>query len=236
MKKHTLSATPRDLVGHKVKKLRVQGLVPATIYGKKIKSVSIAVKLEDFNKTYKEAGESGLIELILDKETHPVLIHNLQVDPIRGNPLHVEFYQVDLKEKVHTKVPLEFSGEPLAVANKIGVLLTITDEVEVEALPTDLPERFILDVSTLAEIDAELKVANLKAASGVTIITDRDITLVKIGALISKEAEKQAAEEAAAAAATEAAKAEAPATAEGAPEAPSVQAPAEEKKEEANKE
>ena len=132
MKKHTLSATPRVLVGRKVKKLRAQGLVPATIYGKKSKSVSISVKIDDFNKIYKEAGESGLIELTLDKVIHPVLIHNLQVDPIAGNPLHVEFYQVDLKEKVHTKVPVEFTGEPAAVANKIGVLLTITDEVKLK--------------------------------------------------------------------------------------------------------
>ncbi len=235
MKKHTLSATPRVLVGRKVKKLRAQGLVPATIYGKKSKSVSISVKIDDFNKIYKEAGESGLIELTLDKVIHPVLIHNLQVDPIAGNPLHVEFYQVDLKEKVHTKVPVEFTGEPAAVANKIGVLLTITDEVEVEALPTDLPEKFILDVAALAEIDSEFRVKDLKVPSGVTLVSDTEVTLVKIGALISKEAEKQAAEEAAAAAATAAAAVAAPA-AEGAPETPSVEAPTEEKKEETKKE
>lgn len=236
MKKHSLSATARDLVGRKVKNLRKQGLIPANIYGKKVKSITISVTLDDFIKVYKEAGESGLIELTLGKEVRPVLIHNLQIDPIRSNPLHVEFYQVDLKEKVRTKVPVEFTGEPVAVANKIGVLLTITDEVEVEALPADLPEKFTVDVSALAEVDTELKVKDIKAVSGVTILTDPELTLVKIGALISKEAEKQAAEEAAAAAAAavEAAPAEgAEAGKEGVTE---EKAPAEEKKEEVKKE
>jgi large subunit ribosomal protein L25 len=237
MKKHILTATPRGLVGRKVKQLRKQGFVPGTIYGKKVKSISLSVTIDDFAKVYKEAGESGLVELTLNKDVHPVLIHNVQIDPIRGNPLHVEFYQVDLKEKVHTKVPVEFTGESAAVANKIGVLLTITDEVEVEALPTDLPEKFTVDVSSLADIDAELKVKDLKATDGVSILTDLNLTLVKIGALISKEAEKQAAEEAAAAAtaAVEAAPA-AEEAAEGKEGATEEKVPAEEKKEEAKKE
>ncbi|MBI3577748.1 50S ribosomal protein L25 [Candidatus Gottesmanbacteria bacterium] len=240
MKKHTLSAQKRDLVGRKVKNLRKQGLVPASIYGKKIKSAAVSVKTDEFAKVYKEAGESGLIELSVGSDVRPVLIHNVQVDPIRGKPLHVEFYQVDLKEKVHAKVPVEFTGEPVAATNKIGVLLTITDEVEVEALPTDLPEKFTVDVSPLADIDAEIKVKELKALAGVTVLTDGELTLVKIGPLISKEAQAQAAAEAAAAAAAAAQATPAEGAAEGKEEVATEEKPTEtppaEKKEEEKKE
>lgn len=240
MKKHSLSAQPRKLVGRKVKNLRRQGLVPATVYGKKVKSASVSVKHEDFAKVYKEAGESGLVELSLEKEVKPVLIHNVQLDPVKGTPIHVEFFQVDLKENVQTRVPVEFVGEPVAVSNKVGVLLTIHDEVEVEALPTDLPEKLTIDVSALSEVDQEVKVKDLKAPAGVTILDEAELTLAKIGPLITKEAEKLAAEEAAAAAA---AAAEVAPAAEGVEEgkvAPAEEkpagAPAEEKKEEEKKE
>lgn len=226
MKKHTLSATPRDLVGRKVKKLRKQGLVPATIYGKEVKSVSVSVKTDEFSKVFQEAGESGLIELTLGKVVRPVLVHSVQTDPVRDTILHVEFHQVDLKEKVRTHVPVEFTGEPAAVANRLGVLLTIADEVEVEALPTDLPEKLVIDISGLSAVDAEVKVKDVKVSKDVTVLTDAEQTLVKIGALVTKAAEAEAAAEEAAKAAAEAA-AEAPT--EGATEAP-VEAPSVEEK------
>lgn len=237
MKKHTLSATMRDLVGRKVKNLKKQGLIPASVYGKKIKSVSISVKAEELLKVYKEAGESGLVELSLQNEVRPVLIHNVQINPVTSVPIHVEFYQVDLKEKVQANVPVEFTGEPLAVTSKVGVLLTIHDEVEVEALPADLPEKLEFDVTALAEVNAEVKVKDLVVPKGVTVLTEAELVLAKIGSLISKEAEAEeaAAEAAAAAAATTAeagSEAGAATPAEGAPSSDATQ----DKKEEAKKE
>ena len=233
MKKHTLSATARNMTGRKVKKLRLQGLIPGSIYGKKVKSISVSVKVDEFAEVYKEAGESGLVELTLNKDIHPVLIHKVQREPVLGTSIHVEFYQVDLKEKVQTKVPVEFVGEPLAVTNKVGILMTIRDEVEVEALPADLPEKLAINVSGLAEVDAEVRVKDLKTPSGVEILTDVELTLVKIGALVTKAAEAEEAAEAAAkaAAAAEAAPA-AEEVAEGKEGATEEKVPAEEKKEE----
>jgi len=205
MKKYSLSATVRDLVGRKVKNLRSQGQTPATVYGKNIQSVSLTVPSEAFTKVYAAAGETGLVELSVGGDIRPVLIHTVQKDPVHRQLLHVEFYQVDLKQKVHANVPVEFIGEAPAVTGKVGVLLSILDEVEVEALPTDLPEKLMVDVSKLAEVDQEVKVSDVKAPSGVTILTGADQIVVRVGPLISKEAEAQAAAEAATAAAAAAA-------------------------------
>lgn len=234
MKKHALSASVRDLTGRKVKSLRTQGLLPASVYGKKIKSASLTVKRDEFSKVYSEAGESGLVELSIGSDVRPVLIHNVQVDPVTSAPLHVEFFQVDLKEKVHANVPLEFIGEAPAVAQKQGVILTILDEIEVEALPTDLPEKITIDISGLATVDQEIKVSDLTLPNAVTLVSDKGLTIVKVGALVTREAEAEAAAEEAAkaAAAAEAAAAtgaEAPAV-EGAPKPEEAAPAAEEKK------
>ena len=196
------------------------------VYGKNIKSVSIAVPADTFAKTYSEAGETGLIELSIDGSVRPVLVHHVQKDPVTWAILHIEFHQVDLKEKVHADVPLELTGESPAVTEKRGVLLTILDEVEVEALPTDLVDKIEVDVSGLMEVNQEVKIGDLNIPAGLTVLSDATLTVVKIGSLITKEAASEAAAEAAKAA--EAAAAEVPPVAEG--EAP-VEKPKEEAKE-----
>jgi large subunit ribosomal protein L25 len=222
MKKYSLTGQPRTIVGKKVKTLRSKGQLPATIYGKTVKSASISVPNDAFKQVYENAGETGLIELTIDKTVHPVLVHNVQVDPVSDIPLHIEFHEVNLKEKVHANVPIEHIGESPAVAQKLGVLLSVLNEIEVEALPADLPEKITVDISSLAQVDQELKVSDLALPAEVTILTDITLTVVKIGPLITKEAEALAAAEAAAA---EAAAAAAP-SAEGAPAAEGA-APAE---------
>ena len=227
MKKYTLTAEPRDLVGRKVKNLRKFGKIPATVYGKNVKSISVSVALDAFEKMFEESGETGLLELMVGKDLRPVLVHSLQKDAVSNQLLHIEFHQVDLKEKVRAKVPLEFIGSAPAVAGKIGVLLTLLDEVEVEALPMDLPEKLTVDVSKLADVNQEVKVGDLVMPSGVAVLTDIAQSIVRVGALISKEAEAEAAAEAAAkaAAAAEAAAAT-PSTGNGAPGTPAAAAPA----------
>lgn len=215
MKKHSLTAQSRTLVGRKTKDLRTQAILPATIYGKKVKSTSVQVKEDEFAKVYAEAGETGLVELHVDKDIRPVLIHNVQRDPVSESLLHVEFFQVDLKEKVKARVPVEFIGESPAMTQKQGVLLTLLSEIEVEALPADLPEKIEVDVSGLSTVDQELKVSDLKVPGAVTVLSEATVGVVKVGPLVSKEAEAEAAAEAAAAAAKAAEAAEVPA--EGAP-------------------
>lgn len=208
MKKHTLIATKRELLGRKVKKVRVKGNIPATVYGKNVKSVSVSVPADTFSHTYDEVGETGLVDLSIDGSIRPVLIHNVQKDPVTWSILHVEFHQVDLKVKVHANVPLVTIGESPAVTQKKGVVLRILDEIEVEALPTDLPEKIEVDVGGLIEVNAEVKVGDLQIPKGVTVLSDGTLTVVKIGSLVTREAEAEAAAEAAKAAEVAAASAE----------------------------
>ncbi len=224
MKKYTLQAQKRTVVGRKVKNLRKAGQLPATVYGKKVKSESLTVPSDAFAKVYAQAGETGLVELTVGNDTKPTLIHTVQKDPVDGRLLHIEFFQVDLKEKVKTKVPLEFAGEAAAVVNKVGALLRVLDELEVEALPTELPEKIVVEVTRLAEVGQEIKVSDIQVPSGVAVLTDAGLTVVKVGALVSKEAEAQAAADAAAAA-------EAAPPSGGEAPAEGAEAPAEEKKE-----
>lgn len=211
MEKYRLQAKKRAVTGRKVKQLRKQGLLPGNIYGKKVKSQAVEIPVTEFRKIYRQTGETKIVELALnDKDIHPVLIHNVQIDPVTRSPIHADFYQVDLKQKVKTNVPIKLMGTSLAVEQKLGLLLQTLNEVEVEALPSDLPENLTIDVSSLTGVDQELKVSDLKIPSGVTILTSPSLGIVKVGKLISKEAEEitreeEAVKEAAKAAAAEAA-------------------------------
>ncbi len=199
MKTYKLKTTKRTLLGKKVKKLRKEGNLPATVYGKGFKSQSVQVNLKEFQEVYKTAGETGIVELGLDKETLPILIHNIHYHPLTALPLHADFYKVNLKEKVSASIPLVVINDAPAVDNKIGVLLNILSEVAVEALPADLPEKIEVDVAGLSEINSVVKVSDLKVSDKVTIKTDGSLEVVKIAPLVSKEAEKLAKEEEAAA-------------------------------------
>lgn len=210
MKHPKLKAEERIVLGKKVKKLRREGFLPANVYGKEMKSTAVQVLLTDFQTMYKEVGETGLIDLEVNGTAKPVLVKNLQMDYQAMLPLHADFYQVDLKAKVKTMVPLVIIGEAKAVTDKVGLLLNPVTEVEVEALPEDLPENITVDVSHLAQIDEQITVADLKIPTGVTVLSDPAQVIAKIDELVTKEAQEEAAAEAAAA---EAAKAEE--TAEG---------------------
>lgn len=199
MKRHKLVAEKRKILGKKIKKLRREGILPANVYGKEIKSQAVQLPYKDFEKVFKETGETGLIDLELDGKTIPVLIHNLQIEPLSRTPLHADFFQVNLKEKVKTMVPLVIVGEPKAVSEKIGLLLQPLAEVEIEALPEELPENIEVNVAPLSAIDEQIIVSDLKKPAGVEILTDPDQVVVKIAELVTKEAQEEAAAEAAAA-------------------------------------
>ena len=198
MKRFALTAEPRKVTGKQVKKLRREGILPANVYGKDIKSQSLQLPQVEFDKVFEEAGETGVIDLKVGSQDIPVLIHNIHTD-YRNKVLHADFFKVNLKEKVKTMIPVEITGEPKAVTDKIGLLEKITNEVEVEALPTELPEKFEINVTNLANIDDQITVEMLNKPDGVEILTDPNLVVVKIGELISKEAAEQAAQEAAAA-------------------------------------
>ncbi len=195
----SLKVTKRTVFAKKLKGLRKQGILPGNIYGKDIKSTPVELPYKEFEAVFKETGESGLVDLKLDSEVRPVLIKNVAYESVSRLPLHADFYQVNMKEKVKTMVPLEIVGEAKAVADQIGLMLTPAQEVEVEALPADLPEKIEINVEGLAAVGDQITVEQLKVPAGVEILTDPGQVVVKIDELVSKEAQEQAAADAAAA-------------------------------------
>lgn len=230
----TLKAAERKVVGKRVKKLRKSGELPVSVFGKEIKSKALTVNAIEFMKVYAKAGETGLVELKYDGGAHHTLISNVQIHPVTRQVLHVEFHGVKLTEKIKAKVPVELVGESPAVQNNIGLLLQTLKEIEVEALPTDLPEKIEVDVTKLAEIDQQVTVAELKVPAEVKVLTADEEIVVKVVPAVSQETKK---EMEAAAAEASAAKAEAAgvAPAEGATPASAESSgeTKEEKKEEA---
>jgi len=214
-----LKATVRTITGRKVRQLRKEGLMPSSIYGREMEPISIQINDKEFDTIFKHVGESGLVDLVLDDKTLPVLFRNPQYHPVDGKLIHIDCYKVNLKEKIVTMVPIEFVGESPAV--KLGnVLVEVTNEVEIEALPTDLIEKIEVDISKLENIDSIITVADLDINRKVIEIkTDAEQVIVKIDE--PKVEEEPVAEE-------ETTAEEVPATAQKSPE---ESAPAEEKTE-----
>lgn len=232
MEQTPLVAQNRTVLGKKVKNLRKEGFIPAHVFGNQIETSHVQVKAGDFAKVFEKVGETGIIALTIDGKQKPVMVRDTQVNPISDDLYHIDFYQVNLSEKVKVNVPLEIVGESQAVEKKIGLLLTPITEIEVEALPGDLPENIEIDITNLTNIDDEIKVKDLKVdRSKIEIITDEELVVAQIGELVTKEMEELEAEVEAEAAETVAAEAAAEAPAEGeegATEGEAAEAPAEE--------
>lgn len=217
MEQTPLVAQNRTVLGKKVKNLRKEGLIPAHVFGNQIETSHVQVKAGDFAKVFEKVGETGIIALTIDGKQKPVMVRDTQVNPISDDLYHIDFYQVNLSEKVKVNVPLEIVGESPAVEKKIGLLLTPITEIEVEALPGDLPENIEIDITNLTNIDDEIKVKDLKVdRSKIEILTDEELVVAQIGELVTKEMEELEAEVEAEAAETVAAEAAAEAPAEGA--------------------
>ena len=156
----------------------------------------------EFAKLYRDVGESELIDLMVEKEKkpRPVLMQEVQLDPVLDTPLHVDFLQVDLTEKIEVDVPIEFIGEAPAVRDRKGILLTILDELPIKVLPTEIPHAIGVDVSGLVEVNDAVTVADLELPEGVELmVEDAEAAVVKIeeeAKTLEEEAEEEKAKEA----------------------------------------
>ena len=178
---YALKAHKRIIIGKKVKKLRREGLIPAVIYGHKAKPENIAIDKSEFEKVFAQAGTSALVELSIEgKDKFKVLTHEPQLDPVRDNPLHVDFYRVRMDEKIKTEIPLEFTGESLAVEQLDGSLVTNRDAIEIECLPNDLVPEIKVDISTLKTFDDTILVKNLPVPPGIEILTEPEETIALV--------------------------------------------------------
>lgn len=203
MEQIPLTAQKRTVTGRKVSNLRKDGFIPAHVFGRKIETTHVQVKTGDFAEVFEKVGQTGIIDLSVGGKSTPVMVKGIQIHPVTDQILHIDFYQVNLAEKVKVNVPLEIAGVAPAVEKKLGLLLTPVTEIEVEALPADIPESIEVDISNLAAVEDELKVKNLKIdRAKVEVITDEELVVVQIGELVTKEMEAVEAEMEAEAAAT----------------------------------
>ena len=207
MDRLALSAEERKVLGKKVKTLRRDGKLPGHVFGKGLESESVEVSSKDFKNIFHQAGETGLIDLKIGKEkVRPVLIREVQYDPVTDLPLHIDFYQVNLAQKVKVSVPIVQIGEASeAVHLGEAIVLQTLNEVEVESLPSDLPEKLEVDITSLKAIDDAITLGQLNYdRTKITISADLEEVVVKLAPAVSAETEKlleeQAAEQAAAAA------------------------------------
>jgi large subunit ribosomal protein L25 len=169
-----LQSEKREKIGKKNKTLKGQGLVPAVLYGKDVKSENLKVDRKEFDRVYKEAGESALLDLSVGSDVRKVLISEVQVDPVTGDYLHIDFHQVNLREKVSTEVPLEFLHEEEAPAIKEleGTLVKEKHEIEVECLPTEIPHEITVDLMVLKTFEDVIRVSDIKVPENVEILND----------------------------------------------------------------
>ena len=181
MDKVVLKSQDRKVTGRKVKNLRKVGLLPGVIYGKDIKSIPVAVEFREFEKVYEKAGETSIVELVLGSSKKPVLIHNVQRNPVTDQPVHADFLQVNLKVEVNATVPIEVIGESPAQKSGLGTIVLQLGEIEVRALPLNLPDKFIVDVSLLEEVDQAILVKDLKyEKTKVEVKTEPNQIVVKV--------------------------------------------------------
>jgi large subunit ribosomal protein L25 len=176
-----LKVTPREVLGKKVRALRREGLTPANIYGPKVESTAVQVPTEELRHVLKTAGRNDIVYLRLDgDEPRPTFVREIQQNPVTDAILHVDFFQISLRDKVRAEVPIHLVGLSPAVDTFGGILMHGLDHVTVEALPTEVPSFLELDVSPLVEINQALHVSNLELPEDVTLLTDSEQVVAKV--------------------------------------------------------
>jgi len=179
----------REELGREVTALREKGLIPAELYGRGVENLHLAVLVRDFERVLKEAGENTVVYVSVDGKKHPALIYDVQLDPVSDKVVHADFYEVRMDEKIKTRIPLEFVGEAPAVKEKAGVLVKAAHELEVEALPGDLPHHIEVDVSALNDIGMSLHIKDLKQPKGVEFLADPETVIATTTAQMTVEEE-----------------------------------------------
>ncbi|MGH2586106.1 MAG: 50S ribosomal protein L25, partial [Dehalococcoidia bacterium] len=196
-----LKARPRTTLGKKVKVLRRQGVTPANIYGHNVESLAIEAETVDLALLLRRAGRTQLIQVTIDGEPSPrrVLVRQTARRATTDEILHVDFFEVSMREKLNVDVPLTLTGEAPVVDQFDAIVVQALESVSVECLPGDIPSNIEVDISTLVDTTSGIHIRDLVVPSGVEILNDPDLPVVSVTVrtAAAEEEEEAAAEEAA---------------------------------------
>ncbi len=197
MEEVVLNAEKRDVIGKQVRALRRQGRLPAVIYGRGIESLSISLNQKETSRILPSLSSSHLVVIMVENQPHTTLVREKQRHPVKGHMIHIDFQEVSMTERFRAQVQLVITGDAPAVKNYNGIVVVNMEELEVEALPGDLPDRITVDISTLENIGDSIRVSDIKLPSTVEMIDDLDeiIVVVTAPALAIEEVTEAAGEE-----------------------------------------
>lgn len=180
MEEIVVEANRRNIVGKRVKALRREGKLPAILYGKHVDTIPVVIDLRDATKQLGGLSPSALIQIHLDGEEYFALVREKQRDILRGTLTHIDFQAVSLTETVRAEVAIDLVGDSPAVKDMGGILVTNVEQLDVEALPRDLPERIEVDVSNLEDIGDAIYVRDLSLPESVTVFAEPDDVIVVV--------------------------------------------------------
>jgi len=208
LEKVVLKASKRSVTGRQVRALRRAGKLPAVLYGHRIDSTPITLDAHETSLLLSRLTSSSLVTISLDGQEYPTLVREKQRHPVKSHLIHLDFQALSLTEKTHAMVGVELTGTAPAVKNFDAVIVTGVTELEVEALPQDLPERVVVDISNLAEPGDSIHVRDIQLPGQVEILTNPDevivsATVARVEEVIAAPEEEEAELEAAEAAAPE---------------------------------
>jgi large subunit ribosomal protein L25 len=190
-----LAANKREITGKAARRLRHQGRLPAVVYGHHTTASNIELDAHEFDRIFARTGKTQLIDLVVDGgRANKVLVKEVQISPRRNTPLHVDFHQVSLREKLHVDVPVVVGGEAQPVKQGDADVLQVLHTLRVECLPASIPEAIEVDVSGLDHVDAGIRVSDLTLPEGVTAVVDPEELVVKLAARRVAVAEEEEAE------------------------------------------
>lgn len=172
-----LEAEERTITGKAVKKLRLEGKVPAVLYGRGIEPRNLFVLYNPFRKVLDQAGESTLVDLYLGSELHKVLIVETQRDPLSDNIRHVDFREVKMTEKLEADIQLRFIGESRAIKELGAILVKSASEVKVRCLPQHLVHEIEVELTPLAGFGSAIRVSDIRVPEGIEILTNVDMVI-----------------------------------------------------------
>lgn len=184
-----LTAEKRAVLGKQVKQLRRQGWVPGVMYGHGFSPVPLQFEQRSLRQVLSKVGGSQLISVKIKgiKQPEIALVRDVQRDPIRGNFLHVDFYRVQMTERLTAEIPLVTVGESPVVEAREGILLQGISAIEVECLPGDLVDAIEVDLSDLVKIDQALYVRDLAVPAGIEVLTELEEMIVRVVPLEAEE-------------------------------------------------